>query len=236
MANKEIDYLNLYSKDSIVADGNIIVPSHLKLGGLVRMNIQSEGKVVITQTGVVEGDIRAKEVQIHGSVTGKIRSPGVVIHKNSKVNGDVITMKLTVEEGAICNFGIAVGHDAFAANESKSYDPVSASTNYNSVQKNNTGLRNLQEKNSAGSGQDKNTQYAIYGIESNINVGEAAGTKDPNADDSVNNYQERLNPSEKIEESRDVKKSDVNTMNIPGKTTKENNNSSDEKDVIERFW
>ncbi len=90
MPKTNLDYVSLFGKDSVVADGNIVVPSHLKIAGLVKMNIESAGKVVITENGVVDGHIKAAEVLIHGEVNGNVTADeGLTIYQNAVVKGHV---------------------------------------------------------------------------------------------------------------------------------------------------
>lgn len=115
MSNDQLDYVSFISKDAVVADGKISVPSHLKISGTVKMNIKSNGKVVVTSTGSVEGSIEANEVQVFGKVNGNILSSGgLTLYKDAVVNGQVAALKLIIEEGAICNFDMAVGQDAWS--------------------------------------------------------------------------------------------------------------------------
>ncbi len=113
MSNSNLEYVSLFSKDSVVVDGLITVPSHLKISGTVKMNIESAGKVVVTETGLVEGYIRAAAVQVQGKVTGNVISAGTVtISKEGRVDGKVAAGEINIEEGAVCNMEMAIGKEA----------------------------------------------------------------------------------------------------------------------------
>lgn len=115
MSKTNLDYVSLLSKDSVVADGNITVPSHIKISGIVRMNVESAGKVVVTDAGLVEGYIRAAEIQVSGKVSGDVIAAGkLVINANGMVEGRIAAQQLSIEEGGICNSEIAVGQEAIA--------------------------------------------------------------------------------------------------------------------------
>lgn len=131
MAKTNLDYVSILGKDSVVSNGSITVPSHFKISGVVKMNINSAGKVVISKSGVVEGYIRATDVQISGRVTGDvIAARGLTIHNGGVVEGRMAAVTLHMEEGARCNAEMAVGEEAKARrktefeNETKGGDGI----------------------------------------------------------------------------------------------------------------
>ncbi|MEX0681619.1 MAG: polymer-forming cytoskeletal protein [Balneolales bacterium] len=110
MANTNLDYVSLLGRDSVVANGKISVPSHIKISGIVKMNIESEGKVVITDSGAVNGNIKGVDVQVYGKVNGDvIAAQKLMIGKTGDVKGRIASRILTIEEGATCNFEMAIG-------------------------------------------------------------------------------------------------------------------------------
>lgn len=123
MSKTNLDYVSILSRDSVVADGNIIVPSHLKISGQIKMNLESAGKIVVTETGVIEGNIQAPEVHVHGKVKGdRIRADLLVIYSTAEVTGRILVNRLGVEQGAVCNSVLAVGEKTvkrFEAEEQK---------------------------------------------------------------------------------------------------------------------
>lgn len=113
MKDKNIDPVFWLSKDSVLGDGVITIPSHLKIAGTVNMNIECSGKLVISESGKVNGNIKATEIFVFGNVKGDIVAyESITIHKSGVVNGHIASKKLIIEEGAVCNLGMAVGEDA----------------------------------------------------------------------------------------------------------------------------
>jgi cytoskeletal protein CcmA (bactofilin family) len=91
-------------------EGDIRSNGDIRIDGTVFGNVNSKAKVVIGNTGVVEGDINCQNADISGSVKGKTNISELLFLKAaSKINGDIVTGKLIVEVGASftgsCNMG-----------------------------------------------------------------------------------------------------------------------------------
>lgn len=112
MKNKKNDHVLWFSEDSVLGDGLMTVPSHLKIAGRVNMNVECSGKLVIAESGIINGNIKASEIYVFGKIQGDIVAHEVVtIHKTGVVSGHIASNKLVIEEGAVCNLGMAVGED-----------------------------------------------------------------------------------------------------------------------------
>ena len=82
-------------KGDIESNGDIRIDGHL-IGSL-----KSNGKVVIGQTGVMEGDLNCKQTEISGAVKGNITTEELTALKStSKVEVDLTTKQLLIEVGA----------------------------------------------------------------------------------------------------------------------------------------
>ena len=82
-------------KGDIESNGDIRIDGHL-IGSL-----KSNGKVVIGQTGVMEGDLNCKQAEISGVVKGNITTEELTALKStSKVEVDLNTKQLLIEVGA----------------------------------------------------------------------------------------------------------------------------------------
>lgn len=82
----------------------------LKVTGLVRIDgrfkglLIIDGKVLIGRSGVVDTDIKAKIIVCGGEINGNIfASERVVLLSTCKMNGDIVTPKIIMEEGVVFN-------------------------------------------------------------------------------------------------------------------------------------
>jgi cytoskeletal protein CcmA (bactofilin family) len=93
-----------------VIEGEIKSNGDLRIDGKIIGAVNSKAKVVIGNTGVVEGDVICQNADISGNIKGKTTvNETLFLKSTAKVNGDIITGKLVVEVGASftgnCNMG-----------------------------------------------------------------------------------------------------------------------------------
>jgi cytoskeletal protein CcmA (bactofilin family) len=95
---------------SLVIKGEISGTEALYIDGRVEGKITlSSNRVTIGRNGVVQADITAREVVVMGKVTGNLEcSDRVDIRSEGVVNGNVLTERISVEDGAVMKGGIQV--------------------------------------------------------------------------------------------------------------------------------
>ncbi|PIE97956.1 MAG: cell shape determination protein CcmA [Treponema sp.] len=104
MARKFVDDIsvNTIVGPGAFVSGGISAPGFLKIDGDVNGDIVSKGRVVVSETARINGNIRAAAVVIGGIVKGDIIAPeGVYLHSSAIVFGAVITKFLKVEENVL---------------------------------------------------------------------------------------------------------------------------------------
>lgn len=90
--------------------GTIKFQNDMIIDGKVDGEIQSEsGKVTIGENAKIKGDVRAGEVKMFGEVDGSIHSDRCELKANSKLNGDITTKSLKMEEGALLSGKMQTG-------------------------------------------------------------------------------------------------------------------------------
>lgn len=84
--------------------GDINSTNDLRIDGTVLGNITCAAKIVIGDTGVIEGDISGNQADIVGKVTGNIRSKELLqLRGNCVVKGNLYAGKLQLEPTATFN-------------------------------------------------------------------------------------------------------------------------------------
>ena len=84
--------------------GDISSNSDLRIDGTVVGNINSSSKIIIGNSGVVEGDITGNQADIVGKVSGNIRTKELLqLRGESVVTGNLYAGKLQVEPSATFN-------------------------------------------------------------------------------------------------------------------------------------
>lgn len=92
--------INLISNGTEIT-GDIISNGDIRIDGALKGILNTKGKVVIGPTGKINGEVYCKNSEVSGIVEGKI-SVGQLLNlkASSKITGDIITYKLSIEPGA----------------------------------------------------------------------------------------------------------------------------------------
>ncbi len=81
--------------------GSIRFSNDMIIDGKIEGEITSDkGRVTIGENANIKGDITAGEVKVFGKVEGKITSERCELKEKSRINGDIKTKMLSMEEGA----------------------------------------------------------------------------------------------------------------------------------------
>jgi cytoskeletal protein CcmA (bactofilin family) len=88
---------------SITIKGEVSGEEDLLIQGRVEGTIQlGSNEVAVGESGQVSADIRARVAKIDGEVTGDITAnEKVVISKSGNVRGNIVSPRVTLEDGAI---------------------------------------------------------------------------------------------------------------------------------------
>ena len=83
-------------------EGTVVSAGSLRIDGQVKGQVNADGDVMLSPQSVVEADIRAQNVSIAGKFKGSIVVKGrAEINRGGRVDGNVTSKTLVVEEGAI---------------------------------------------------------------------------------------------------------------------------------------
>ena len=84
--------------------GDIKSNNDLRIDGTVIGNINSNAKIIVGTSGVVEGDIMGNQADIVGKVSGNIRAKELLeLRGDSTVTGNIYAGKLQIEPTATFN-------------------------------------------------------------------------------------------------------------------------------------
>ncbi len=92
---------------NIIANGTSVVgditsEGDFRIEGFINGTIKAKGRIVVGDSGRVEGEITCGDADICGTVTGKIEVLNhTVLKATARVSGDIITKKISIEPGAI---------------------------------------------------------------------------------------------------------------------------------------
>lgn len=89
--------------------GNLNVDGNLRVDGVIHGNVNVQGDMEVSQTGLVEGpELRAINLVVHGVVKARVIAEGrLTLSRTCRLEGDVTANSLDIEAGAFY-----VGHIA----------------------------------------------------------------------------------------------------------------------------
>jgi len=121
---KPVDTIDTLIGEGSVLQGDLEFKGGLRVDGHVKGHLTSSdgnnGTIVLSETGVIEGDVTVPHVVINGTVNGNVVSSGhVELQSKAKVNGDIHYKAVEMELGAQLNGSLVCD------NSSPVYDVVS---------------------------------------------------------------------------------------------------------------
>lgn len=92
--------INLISNGTEIT-GDINSSGDIRIDGSLVGNLKTKGKVVIGPTGRAKGELYCKNVEVSGTIEGKLAVEQLLnLKSTSKINGEIITTRLSIEPGA----------------------------------------------------------------------------------------------------------------------------------------
>ena len=105
--------------------GDIVTKESIRIDGHIVGNVESENVASITETAVMEGNIKASEIFVAGKVKGNITAfKSLELEKTALITGDIFTAKLHIHPGAIFNGYTKMGENV------KNIEPKNAQTHH----------------------------------------------------------------------------------------------------------
>lgn len=84
-----------------VIEGDIKSDGDVRIDGTLNGSLTIKGKLVLGNTGIVEGEVCCQNGDISGTINGKIKVTELLSLKStSKLTCDIVTNKLSIEPGA----------------------------------------------------------------------------------------------------------------------------------------
>lgn len=106
--SKPVETIDTLIGSGSVLQGDLEFTGGLRVDGHIRGHVSaqdsSNGTLVLSESGVIEGDINVPHVVVNGTVNGNISSKGhVELQANAKIQGDIHYKAVEMELGAVLN-------------------------------------------------------------------------------------------------------------------------------------
>ena len=91
--------------------GKLSFKDTVRIDGCFEGEISSENTLIVGESGSVTATIKSQVVIISGEVHGDINASGqVVLHKTARVDGNIHSPRLAMEDGAVFTGRVEMGH------------------------------------------------------------------------------------------------------------------------------
>lgn len=92
---------NIISAGTVVV-GNVNAEGDLRVEGKVIGTLVCNSKLVVSESGYIEGNVDARNATVEGEIKGNVITRDLLqIDKTGKIFGDIFTQKLVVQMGAV---------------------------------------------------------------------------------------------------------------------------------------
>jgi cytoskeletal protein CcmA (bactofilin family) len=100
--------------------GEITSDSNIRIDGRIKGTVTAKGRVIVGQSGVIEGEVVCQSADVEGTVLGRVNCQDLLSLKaTAKLQGDINTKKLAIEPGAVFT-----GNCSMAGGVVKEMDPA----------------------------------------------------------------------------------------------------------------
>jgi len=110
-SGKNLPSVNMISEGTHL-NGTLKTKNDVRVAGTLDGEAKAEGKVIVSSTGKVDGNIDAVDADIAGNIDGEVRVTNkLVLRKSAVVEGDIYTKTILAEEGAQINGSFHMSED-----------------------------------------------------------------------------------------------------------------------------
>jgi cytoskeletal protein CcmA (bactofilin family) len=91
-------------------EGVLHAGSDIRIDGQLNGKLFCKGRLILGETGVIDGEVECQDAIIEGKFTGKIKVTELLtVKETANISGDVSTGKLFVHAGALFNVSCDMG-------------------------------------------------------------------------------------------------------------------------------
>lgn len=104
----------------VILTGNVKMTGNIRVDGKINGKVNTENDILIGETAVIEGTLKAKNIVVTGTVKGNLETKeDLEIAPSGKIFGDLVTKNLIIKKGAIF-----IGKSTMPGEEGAKIEPV----------------------------------------------------------------------------------------------------------------
>lgn len=108
---KNLPSVNMISEGTHLK-GTLETKNDIRIAGTLEGEAKAKGKVIVSSSGAVDGNIEGADADIAGKVEGEIKVTNkLVLRESAVIEGDVYTKTILAEEGAQINGSFHMSDD-----------------------------------------------------------------------------------------------------------------------------
>jgi len=113
-ASEPIDQTSCVVSVGTIIEGKFKTSENLRLDGTIIGEVQSDKRLVMGETGKIEGTATCEESAIKGKIKGELSVKGLLhLLSTAYIKGKIIARKMVVDEGASYNGECLIGDQHF---------------------------------------------------------------------------------------------------------------------------
>lgn len=91
-------------------EGTLHAGSDIRIDGQLNGKLYCKGRLIIGETGVIDGEVECQDAIVEGKFTGKLKVTELLtVKETANITGDIATGKLLVHAGAVFNVNCDMG-------------------------------------------------------------------------------------------------------------------------------
>lgn len=99
-----------YITEETEITANIFCKDDIRIAGFIKGNVETKQKLILNESGKIEGTIISPEIDISGKMKGDIRSSSkLTLRSTAIIDGQIFTKKIAIENGAQIKGALQVG-------------------------------------------------------------------------------------------------------------------------------
>ena len=110
-SGKNLPSVNMISEGTDLK-GTLTTKNDVRIAGKLDGEAKAEGKIIVSSTGQVDGNIEAEDADIAGKIDGEVRVTNkLILRKSATIEGDIYTKTILAEEGSQINGSFYMGEN-----------------------------------------------------------------------------------------------------------------------------
>ncbi|MCI6552021.1 MAG: polymer-forming cytoskeletal protein [Lachnospiraceae bacterium] len=88
--------------EGMAIEGNITAKDAIRIEGFLKGDVASEGTLVVSATGKVQGNMKGSNIMVAGTIEGDLYSEGrIEVAATGRIIGNIRTKSLIIDENAV---------------------------------------------------------------------------------------------------------------------------------------